>query len=268
MMKQVPIYLLMLLSLASLARADEPIPAAMQGAGVEEKLGNSLPLDATFTDETGKEVKLRDILISGKPAVLQLSYFRCPMLCETVSQGLLRAMQDLDLEMGSDFTAINISFDPKDTPADAYLKKKNFVQQYNRPGGGSWRFLVGNKPMIDSVCNAVGFKYQFDPATDQFAHPAALMVISPDGRVMRYLYGVEYPKTTLRLSLVEASEGKIGSTIDKVMMLCFRYSPVEGRYTFFAMGLMRVAGVFTVLVLGVILGRQFLKERRARQATV
>lgn len=252
--------------MATVVRAQQGVPPQLQGVGVDEKLGAQLPLDATFTDETGKTIKLRDALLPGKPSVLQLSYFRCPMLCDTVSQGLVKAMKDLDLKMGEDFGVINVSFDPKDRAPDAYLKKKNFVQQYGRPGGQAWRFLVGEKKPIDDLCDAIGFRYKHDPPTDQFSHAAVLMVLSPDGRVMRYLYGIEYPPNTLRLSLVEASEGKIGSTLDQVLMLCFRYSATEGRYTLFAVGLMRVAGALTVATLGAVLGTLYLKERRARRA--
>lgn len=260
------IHFLVLLMLAGFARGAEPLPAAMTAVGIDEKLGDSLPLDATFTDESGKQMNLRDALLPGKPMIVQLSYFRCPMLCDTVSQGLLKALQELDLELGRDFGVINVSFDPQDKPSDAYMKKRSYVQRYDRTGTAAWRFLVGPKSSIKAICDAVGFRYQYDSATDQFSHAAALVILAPDGRVMRYLYGVEYPPTTLRLSLVEASEGKIGNTLDKVLMLCFRYDPIHGRYTLFAMGLMRVAGALTVLVLGLILTRLFLKERRQRQA--
>lgn len=260
-------HFLLILLLAGIARAEPIIPPAMKAAGIDEKLDAQVPLDATFTDETGKSVKLGDLLLPGKPAILQLSYFRCPQLCDMVSQGLSRSMQDLELKMGEDFTVINISFDPKDTPSDAYQKKKSFLAHYTRPGGASWRFLVGTADSVRSVADAIGFKYQYDLGTDQFSHPAALMILSPQGRVMRYLYGVEYPQSTLRLSLVEAAEGKIGNTLDKVMMLCFRYSAVEGRYTLFAMGLMRAAGALTVVVVATVLLRLFIKERRQRQAT-
>lgn len=265
-MQRTIVHLVILLAIANSVCAQHDVPAPLREVGVEEKLGAELPLDAVFTDEIGKRIKLRDALRPGKPNVLQLSYFRCPMLCDTVSRGLLQAMKDLDLKMGEDFGVINVSFDPKDRPADAYLKKKSFVQQYDRPGGTSWQFLVGDQASIHRLSETVGFKYKYDPATDQFAHAAVLMVISPDGKVMRYLYGVEYPGKTLRLSLVEASEGRIGTTLDRVLMLCFRYSPAEGRYTLFAVGLMRIAGALTVVTLGLVLGGLFLKERRARRA--
>ncbi len=259
--------LIFALMLTPFALADDSVPLELHDVGVDEHLGAGIPLDLTFTNEIGKPVKLRDCLMSGKPTVLQLGYFGCPMLCDTVSQGLLRSMQDLALTIGQDFSVIYVSFDPRETKADAYLKKKGYLQQYQRTGaGGGWHFLVGEKSSVDALTAAVGFKYKWIESSKQFSHPAVLMVLSPDGRVMRYLYGVEYPKDTLKLSLVEASEGKIGSTLDRVMMFCYRYSPTEGRYTLAAMGLMRLGGALTVLVLAAVLIRQFLKDRREHVA--
>lgn len=266
-MKAVAIIFALLL-LAVSARADDPVPAELQDVGVDERLGDSLPLDLTFINESGKTVKLRDCLMPGKPAVLQLGYFGCPMLCDTVSQGLVRSMRELDLNIGQDFTAIYVSFDPKETPSQGYLKKKSYVQQYQRGGAGAgWHFLVGDDASIEKLSAAVGYKFKWLQAAKQFSHPAVLMVLSPDGRVMRYLYGVEYPQATLRLSLVEASEGKVGSTLDRILMLCFQYSPTKGRYTLAAMGLMRLAGAATVIVLATVLIRQYLKERRQQPAS-
>lgn len=267
-MRRWVLHLLLAFTLAGLVRAAEPLPPAMTQVGIDEKLGDVLPLDATFTDESGNQIKLRDALLPGKPTILQLSYFRCPMLCDTVSQGLSKALGDLDLELGKDFGVINASFDPQDKPSDAYLKKRSYVQKYDRTGTAAWRFLVGSKSSIKAICDAVGFRYEYDMATSQYSHAAALMILSPDGRVMRYLYGVEYPQRTLRLSLVEASEGKIGNTLDKVLMLCFRYDPVHGRYAIFALGLMRMAGAATVVAIALIVIRLLLKERRQRQALV
>jgi protein SCO1/2 len=243
-----------------------PVPAGMQDVGVDEKLDAQLPLDLVFTNEAGKQVTLRDCLIPGKPAILQLEYFGCPMLCDLVSQGMLKSMQELDLNIGDDFSVIHISFDPRETFSDGYKKKKTYINRYERSGAaGGWHFLVGKKDSIVAMTAAVGFKYKWIAQEEQFSHPAVLMVLSPQGRVSRYLYGVEFPKQTLRLSLVEASEGKVGNTIDKVMMLCFRYDAAQGKYTFTAVVLMRLAGVLTVVVLASAIVHQLVKERRARR---
>jgi protein SCO1/2 len=243
------------------------VPDAMKDVGIDEKPDAQLPMDTRFTDEMGRSVTLRDCIANGKPAILQLGYFGCPMLCDLVSQGMLDSMRTLDLQMAKDFNVINISFDPRETKNDAYLKKKGFAQRYGRPGPAEgWHFLVGEKDAVKAVADAVGFKYKWVEESQQFSHAAAIIVLTPDGRVSRYLYGVKFPEQTLRLSLVEASQGKIGSTTDQVLLLCFHYSPTEGRYTLAAMGLMRIGGVLTMLVLGTVLVRLFVKERRAARA--
>jgi protein SCO1/2 len=245
----------------SAARA-QFIPDALKDIGVDEKLDAQLPMDATFTNEMGQKVKLRDLIIPGKPAILQLSYFGCPMLCDLVSKGMLATMQDLDLEMGKDFSVINISFDKRETRNDAFLKKKGFTDHYSRPGAASaWHFLVGDEPTVHAVTSTVGFKYKWLTDQQQFSHPAVLMVITPEGHVSRYLYGVQFPKDTLRLSLVEAASGKVGSTLDKALLVCLDFDAKSGTYKL-AMGVMRLGGAFTTLVLGGWIIWMFRKERR------
>ncbi|HVT89227.1 MAG TPA: SCO family protein [Tepidisphaeraceae bacterium] len=259
--------LVAMLLAASIARADDALPSGMRDVGVEEHLGTQLPLDAPLLNERGQKTTLRECLLPGKPAILQLSYFACPMLCDTVSKGMLRSMEELDLNIGSDFSVIDVSFDPHDKPNDAYLKKSSFLKMFPRPGASDgWRFLTGPEESTQAIANASGFKFKWDTASQQFSHPAVLILLSSEGKVMRYLYGVEFPRQTLRLSLVEASEGKIGNTLDKVLMICFHYSPSEGKYTLAAMNLMRMASVATVVVLASVLTRQFLKERRRQAA--
>ncbi len=242
-------------------------PAALRDVGIDEKPGAQLPLDTVFTNEQGQKVTLRDCLANGKPALLQLGYFGCPMLCDLVSQGMLDSMQELDLKIGSDFNVINLSFDPRETKIDAYQKKKGYVQKYARDGAAEgWHFLVGEKESVKAVTDAVGFKYKWVEESQQFSHAAALMVITSDGRLSRYLYGVKFPERTLRLSLVEASQGKIGTTVDRILLLCFHYDSAEGKYTFAAMSLMRLGGVLTLVVMGSLLIRSFRKERRVQRA--
>lgn len=238
------------------------VPDSLKDIGVDEQLDAELPLNLTFTNEMGRTVKLRDLIIPGKPAILQLSYFGCPMLCDLVSKGMLASMQDLDLEMGKDFSVINLSFDKRETRNDAFLKKKGYTDHYTRPGAGSgWHFLVGDEPTVHAVTSAVGFKYKWLTDQQQFSHPAVLIVITPQGHVSRYLYGVQFPKDTLRLSLVEAADGKIGSTIDKVLLVCMNYDAKSGTYKL-AMGVMRLGGAFTALVLGSWILWMIRKERR------
>ena len=190
------------------------------------------------------------------------------MLCDVISQGMLRSLQDIDLNVGKDFTVIYISFDQSETKNDAYLKKRTYVQRYDREGSAAgWHFLVGDKDSVNAIADAVGFRYKWIEPSQQFSHPAVLTLLTPDGRVSRYLYGVEFPQRTMRLSLVEASEGKIGTTVDQVLMICFHYDPSEGRYTLAAMVLVRTGGVLTVIVLGAVVTGLLLKERRARRAT-
>jgi protein SCO1/2 len=259
--------ILVLTLFAVVARADDAVPPQLQDVGVDEKPDAQFPLDLTFTNEMGRPVTLRDCMIPGKPAVLQLGYFGCPMLCDTVSQGLLRSMQELDLNIGSDFSVIYLSIDPRETRYDAYLKKEGYIKQYTRAGaGGGWHFLVGTQASVKAVASAIGFKFKWIESQGQFAHPAVLMILTPEGRVSRYLYGVEYPERTLRLSLVEASEGKIGTTVDRVMMFCYRYDAKTGSYTFAAWGLMRLGGLLTILVLGTWIVRYLIRERRALRA--
>lgn len=240
----------------------EPAPAALRDIGVDEKSGSTIPLDLKFADENGRSVALRDLLGKGRPVVLQLSYFGCPMLCDLVSNGLVDSLNDLTLTMGQDYDAINLSFDPNETPALAKLKKESFLSKYDRPAGApSWHFLTGNAKSIEQLTEAVGFRYKWVESAGQFSHPAVLILLTPDGKISRYLYGVKYAPQTLRLSLVEASEGKIGTTIDKLLLTCFHYDSYAGKYNVAAMNLMRTAGVLTVIVLASVIGVAVRREQ-------
>lgn len=244
----------------------EPAPAALQGIGVDEKSGSTIPLDLTFADANGRSVALRDLLQKGRPVVLQLSYFGCPMLCDLVSNGLVDSLNDLTLTMGQDYDAINLSFDPNETPALAKLKKESFLSKYDRPSGApSWHFLTGNATSIQKLTDAVGFRYKWVEESKQFSHPAVLILLTPEGKVSRYLYGVKYDPQTLRLSLVEASEGKIGTTIDKLLLTCFHYDSYAGKYNMAAMNLMRAAGVLTVIALAGVIGIALRREQARKR---
>lgn len=260
------IILTLLLTCGTTLGIDSVLPEAARDMEIEEKLNAQLPLDTPFINEMGKQVTLRECLADGKPAILQLSYFGCPMLCDLVSQGMLKSLDQLSLHIGQDFNVINISFDQRETKNDAYLKKKTYINSYAREGAAAgWHFLVGKPESVDSVVQATGFKYKWLETSQQFSHPAMLMVLTPDGRISRYLYGVSYDPQTLRLSLVEASQGKIGSTVDRVLMLCFQYDPHTGKYSLAATRLMQLGGIVTLIVLGGTITMWLVKERRAKR---
>jgi protein SCO1/2 len=240
----------------------EPAPAELQNIGIDEKSGQTLPLDLKFVDEKGQSVELRKYFHNNRPVVLQLSYFGCPSLCSLVSNGLVESLNDLTLTMGKEFEVINVSFDPAETARLAKLKKQSFLDAYNRPAGGeAWHFLTGNPAEIKQLTDAVGFRYKWVESSRQFSHPAVLILLTPDGKISRYLYGVKYEPRTLRLSLVEASEGKIGTTVDRFLLTCFHYDSYAGKYTPIAMTIMRGAGVLTVLVIATVIVWLIRRER-------
>src|SRR5688572_12965813 len=259
-------------SIATTARADdlsdpggrmEPAPRELQNIGIDEKSGQTLPLDLKFVDETGEVVELKKYFGHNRPVVLQLSYFGCPSLCSLVSNGLVDSLNELTLTMGKEFDVINVSFDPAETARLAKLKKQSFLVAYTRPAGAeAWHFLTGNPAEIKQLTDAVGFRYKWVESSRQFSHPAALILLTPDGKISRYLYGVKYEPRTLRLSLVEASEGKIGTTVDRFILTCFHYDSYAGKYTPVAMTIMRGAGIVTVLAIATIIVWLIRREKR------
>jgi protein SCO1/2 len=266
------IFALLLVAFAPIARAADRMEAAppeLKDIGIDEKGGAMLPLDTVFKDEHGQIVSLGDYFHKDRPVILQLSYFGCPMLCTLVANGMVDSLNDLKLEMGKDFEVINLSFDPSENSTLASLKKQSFLSAYNRPAGAaSWHFLTGEKDSIDRVTRAVGFRYKWIESNHQFSHPAAIMLLTPEGKISRYLYGVKFDPKTLRLSLVEASEGKIGTTTDQILLTCFHYDKYAGKYNVAAMNVMRLGGVTTVLILGAVIGTWLIREKRARHAKV
>jgi protein SCO1/2 len=228
-------------------------PAALKQVGIEQKLNGQIPPDLVFRDETGKAVRLADYF-GSKPLILNLAYFRCPMLCDEVMSGMVSSLGVVKFEPGKDFEILSVSFDPSDTPATAADKKHTFVQRYHRPGAeAGWHFLTGDQASIDTLTKAAGFGYQYDPTTGQFAHGTAIMLLTPDGRLSRYFYGVEYPPNDLRLGLVEASQNKIGNAVDQVLLYCYHYDPGTGRYGAIIVNILRIAGAVTIIALGAFL---------------
>ena len=237
-------------------------PAILRTVGITQNLNAQIPADLVFRDETGKSVRIGDFF-GKKPIVLSLVYFDCPALCTEVLNGELRAMKAISLDLGRDFDAVTVSFEPKDTPALAKAKRDVYLGQYGRTGARDhWHFLTGDPQSIDALTNAVGFHYTYDSSIRQYAHAAAILVLTPDGRIDRYFYGVVYPGRDLRLGLVEASEGKIGSVTDHALLYCYQYDPMTGKYGVVVMNVLRAAGGLTVLILGIFMTMMFLRERK------
>jgi protein SCO1/2 len=245
------------------ARAQNGRPALLRNVGIDQKLNQSIPLDIAFRDETGKTVQLREYF-GKKPVILSLVYYNCPMLCTMVLNGLLRSMRAMSLNAGEHFNVVTVSFDPRDTPATAAAKKQTYIERYRRPGtSGGWHFLTGDEASIHRLTQAVGFRYAYDPKTGQYAHASGIMVLTPQGKLARYFYGVEYSTRDIRLALVEASAGKIGSPTDQVLLFCFHYDPTTGKYGLVITRVLQAAGVATVLGLVLLMLLLFRRDRRA-----
>jgi protein SCO1/2 len=248
-------------------RADrtEPLPGELEGVGVTEHLNAPLPLDAAFKDETGKPVRFGACFQSGKPVILVMFYSDCPMLCNLVLNGLVESLQGLKWTAGQEFRIATVSLDPAELPARAKLTQQRYVSDYGRPGAAAgWNFLTGKEADIKAVASAAGFNYRYIEDRKMYAHSAVIMVCTPDGRLSRYLYGVKYDPETLRMSLVEASAGKIGTAMDQILLFCFAYDSHKGRYSFAMIRIMQLGGVLTIIVMGLFLGRLWLRERTPR----
>ena len=260
--------LLLAASGASAQLADQ-VPPALEDVGVEEHLDAKLPLDVEFVDESGTPVTLGSYFDGDRPVILTLNYYRCPMLCGLQLNGVVEGLTGLDWSIGDQFEMVTVSIDPLETPTLAREKKQNYLKWYDREGAASgWHFLTGRQDDITRLAETVGFRYTYDEASGQYAHAAAIFVSTPDGRVARYLYGIEYPPKQLRLALLEASEGKIGNAIDQLILYCYHYDPSGRSYAPAAMNIMRLGGGATALVLGSSLAlfwtRDLRRKRRSR----
>jgi protein SCO1/2 len=241
----------------------EVAPDALKNIGVNEHLGSKLPLDLTFTDDHGQTVQLGKYFTGKKPVILQLGYYGCPMLCSLVSQGTVDSLRKLTLTAGKDFEIVFVSIDPNEKYDLGADKKDTYVQDYHREGSrDGFHFLVGSEPQIKQLAQAVGFQYKWVESAQQFSHPAVVMIATPDGKLSRYLYGVRFDNQTMRLSLVEASDGKVGTTMDQILLTCFHYDGQQGKYAMTAVNLMRIGGALTVLVLGTVLVCAFRHDAR------
>lgn len=239
----------------------QSMPRPLLEIGFDQKIGEQLPLDATFRDEQGQTVTLGS-LYGKRPVVLGFVYYECPMLCTQVLNAITATVSTLSFNAGQDFDLVLVSFDPRETPAQAAAKKAEYVARYKRPGTeGGWHFLTGDEPQIKRVTNAAGYRYTWDEETQQFAHPTGVIVTTPDGRNARYLFGIEYGPRDLKFALVEASEGRVGSVVDNLLLYCYHYDPMTGRYGVYIMRALRIAGVATVLLIGTFIVVMVRRER-------
>ena len=225
-------------------------PPRLENVGIEQHLDAQVPPDLVFRDETGKTIKLGDYF-GRKPLILNLVYYNCTMLCGEALAGLASAMRLVKFDVGNEFDVITVSFDPRETPEMAAAKKKYYVARYGRANAAAgWHFLTGPPDSINALTKAVGFQYQYDPKTNQYAHATAIMVLTPQGHISRYFYGVDFPPKDLRMGLVEASHGKIGNAVDAVLLYCYHYNPESGKYGAMVTNILRLAGAATILILG------------------
>jgi protein SCO1/2 len=258
--------LLALLLAAAPARAGETQPAILRDIGFDQHLGASVPMDTVLRGEDGRAVRFGD-LFRGRPVVLTLNYYACPMLCTVSLNGLAMALNVLRFDAGREFEIVTLSFDPKETAELAAAKKKSYLTRYQRPGAdGGWRFLTGDAAAIKAIATAVGFRYAWDTETQQFAHPAGVVVLTPQGTIARYLYGIEYAPNDLRLALVEAAASKIGTPVDQFLLLCYQYDPATGRYGAAIMRTVRIGGILTVASLLTFIITMLRRERVAAAA--
>jgi protein SCO1/2 len=239
-------------------------PAALGDVGYDQRLGEPLPLEARFRDASGREVALGD-LFDDRPVVLLLAYYGCPMLCPLSIDGLAKALKPLSLDAGKDFDVVVASFDPADDSGDAERLENAALRRYAREGTEEgWHFLTGSPDAIAALTRAVGFRYARDGATGEFAHPSGVVVATPEGRISRYLFGLDPSPRDLRLALVESSSGTIGTAVDEVLLFCFRYDPAHGRYSAIALGSLRIGALATVAALALFIGTALWHERRRR----
>lgn len=243
------------------AYAQTPADDMLQQVSFEQRLNAQVPLDLVFQNEKGASMHLGDYF-DDRPVILTLGYYECPMLCSMVRDGLFASVQALDFDAGKHFDVVNVSIDPRELPAMAAAIKSMYLQQYDRPGADAgWHFLTGAEESIQRLAQAIGFKYAYDPEIDQYAHPSGIVLLTPQGKISRYFYGIEFAARDLRLGLVEASANRIGSPIDQVLLRCYHYDPVTGKYNVAIFTLLQIAGTATVLVLGAVIAVMFRRDQ-------
>ena len=230
--------------------------------GIDQKLGEQIPLDLTFTNEAGQSVRIGDYF-GDKPIVLTLVYYDCPMLCNQVLTSLLRAMNVLAFGIGTEFDVLTVSVDPGETHDLAAAKRAEYLKNYRgRDGSNGWHFLTGDQDQIEQLASAVGFRYEYEEQTDQYIHASGIMVLTPAGKLARYFYGIDYPPRDLRWGLVEAADGAIGSAVDQLLLMCYSYDPMTGKYGVYIRNSLRIGAAATVLALGSFIVVMLRRERR------
>lgn len=258
--------LLAVLSTGAPVCAQTVLPNILKKVGFDQRLNAHVPLDLPFTDDEGEHVTLGKYF-GDRPVVLVMAYYRCPMLCTQVLNGLVQGLRETPFTAGKDFEVVTVSFDPHETTDLAAAKKRSYLHSYGKPDSANgWHFLTGDQESITRLTRAVGFRYQYDALSDQYAHAAGIMLLTPTGKISRYFYDVHYSGRDLRLGLVEASRNKIGSPIDQILLFCFHYDPTAGKYGAAIMNLIRAGGVLTMLCLGLMFGLLVRGERARRRA--
>jgi protein SCO1 len=241
--------------------AQHQLPPLLRDVGFDQRLNTQIPFDLVFQDETGRMVRLGDFF-DTRPVILTLAYYECPMLCGLGLDGLAQSLRALSFSVGEQFVVLTVSFDARDTSARAAAKKAQLLRSYARPGAAQgWHFLTGDEASIRQLTQTVGFRYVYDPEKDQFAHAAGIVVLTPQGTIARYLYGLEFEPKAVRLALLEAATGTIGSPIDRLLLFCYQYDPATGTYGVIIMNVLRLAGLITVVALGGFLALMFSRER-------
>jgi protein SCO1 len=252
---------------ASGARAQQSTSPAkvFNTVGIDQKLDNPLPLELAFRDETGKTVPL-STYFHNRPVVLALVYYECPMLCTQVLNGMVETFRTMDMTVGKDFDVVTVSIDPKEQPALAAEKKTQYLKKYGRAGAEEgWHFLTGEEPNIRALADSVGFRYVYDETSGQYAHAAGIMVVTPEGNVARYLFGIEFGAKDLKFALMEATQERIGSPVDQLLLLCYCYNPATGKYSLVVTNLLRIGGLVTIVLLG---GFMIVANRRSHRRKV
>jgi protein SCO1 len=267
------ILLVVMLGLACLlpqsdARAQQTVGGVVSQVGFDQKLGIQLPLDLRFHDDTGRDLRLGE-LFGRRPVILAPVYFRCPLLCNQLLNGLTRSLKPVSLAAGQDFDVIAFSINPAETPDLAGPKKRAYLEQYDRPGSANgWHFLVGDQPAISALTEAIGFRYTFNPQTELYAHAAGVVIVTPEGRIARYFYGIDFPPKELESELTRARAGQIGNPIGRLLLLCYDYDAATGKYTLSIMRLLRVAGTATAVALGAFVCLMFRREAKERRKQI
>lgn len=243
------------------------IPDPLKKVGIEQRLGENLPLSAEFKDENGKIVKLGDYFGKGRPVIVTLVYFECPMLCNQVLNGLTGTLKGVSFDAGKEFDVVAVSFDAKefDKPELAKNKKASYMERYGRPGTeNGWHFLTGSQASIDAITQATGFKYAWDEKSSQFAHGSAIMIATPEGKLSRYFYGIDYSPRDVKLGIVESAESKVGSVADELMLYCFHYDPSSGKYGFQILSVLRLTAIAMLLGMG-LMGFVFWRRNKVKK---